>query len=769
MSQITPQQTLIAVILFFTLCVSYVLWDVTHSPFMDIVFSASSEEASATRNDLGAKDNLGIVVVRAENNPELEGKTVTHLQTTDGSQVLLSKQLLQREMTFTHYTLFDQFLLNQKLVATQLEKAAQQTDPDRRTVALVTDEGETHTIPITALRPISSLPYFFWFCIIQSAAALLFTAGVAAYQRHSLPAKLMLFNGTSYLVIMMTVATYRTRELAIDGEYFRTLLAINSTGLVFFSFSIIWLLMRYPTQFGSARIVLGILALHLFIASNHYFHWVELPVSATETPKLLILVIGLAVIGKQWQSSQQNPITKSIFSWLLFALMLAIMAYLLLYVVPALIFESPLVPSWVVGFGVLAIYVGLALGMFRVKLFAVEHIWFDLWMWLLGGASIVIVDVALMSLLSLDQWNATALALFIVGWLYFPLRQKLWKKLYPQAEDKIAQQLPSLLAQLTTCNSDQDYLEAIETQLNQLFSPESITRIPFMANSSNQPIDEMQLLVDWPNLGTRYLLKGKERGRLLFSPKDQSMANSLLELGDKAWTAQQEKNQSAQKERDRIARDLHDDVSAPLLMLIHKAQTDSYKSLAQKALSSVRDAIYALDDKNDCYLEDLLWDMKVEALERLEPIGIDLDWEVQLNNKKINSDSDIQANTMVSARFKINVQRIAREAVSNVIKHADASQMSILIQFSQNQISMKFINNGLKQEASLDTLTLGKGVNNMAKRSEELGGKMLYDLQKSKDAFIIHSQLPLHIELSNNLEQGSAKAAKKPESEVTPA
>ena len=710
MGRVTPQQILIAVILFFSLSVTYVVWEVINTPFLNIQFKASE----STPNIL--------LVTSAPDYPELESKAIVAIGQATEKPSPVGQWLIQREMTFTTYTGFRDFLTQQTLVSTLLKK------PE---IVLIDSDQVRHKIQVHSKRPAASLPFSFWFCIVQSAVALLFTAGIAAYQRQSLPAKLLLANGFGFLLIMLTVAIYRTRELAIDGEYFRTLLIMNSSGLSLFSFTLVWLLMRYPTPIGSTAMIAAIGGIHFFAAANHYFHWFELPGSATETPKLIVFSIGLSVIIAQWYASRANAINRSIFSWLLFSMMLAIIAYLGLYVVPALLFNSTLVPSWLVGFGVLAIYLGFALGMFQVKLFAVEKIWFDLWIWLAGGVFLVIGDLALMSLLSLDQWDATAISLFIVGWIYFPIRQKLWKKLYPQPQDRVSQLLPSLVEELAGCHQNRDYSQLIVNKLQQAFNPESIQIYPLTGDVDKY--SESILKLPWQELGIYLQLDGKERGRQLFAPGDIALAESLISLANKSRTAEVEKQQSAQLERDRIARDLHDDVSAPLLMLVHKAHSDNLQNLAQKALSSVRDAIYALDNKNSVYLEDLLWDTKIECLERVEPLDIELDWLI----------TGECPHMQLTPRFGLNFTRIIREAISNTLKHSKADHLDIALAFRAEELTLQISNNGIAKDFNQDQLILGKGINNMKKRTEELSGEFHYSINQNQRLFSLNILIPL--------------------------
>ena len=80
--------------------------------------------------------------------------------------------------------------------------------------------------------------------------------------------------------------------------------------------------------------------------------------------------------------------------------------------------------------------------------------------------------------------------------------------------------------------------------------------------------DGLQLLVPAPEHGNHYLLHAPDH-KLPFGQKDIQLLSSLLKVSRQFISIQQALDQGAEAERQRIARDLHDDVAARLLTLIH--------------------------------------------------------------------------------------------------------------------------------------------------------------------------------------------------------
>ena len=73
-------------------------------------------------------------------------------------------------------------------------------------------------------------------------------------------------------------------------------------------------------------------------------------------------------------------------------------------------------------------------------------------------------------------------------------------------------------------------------------------------------------------------------------------------------------------------RDLHDDVGAKLLSLVHHAKSSKNQELAKSALTTLREAIYTLQDREPILLENALADWRAELQERLEIADVEVIW-----------------------------------------------------------------------------------------------------------------------------------------------
>lgn len=172
-----------------------------------------------------------------------------------------------------------------------------------------------------------------------------------------------------------------------------------------------------------------------------------------------------------------------------------------------------------------------------------------------------------------------------------------------------------------------------------------------------------------------------------------------------------ETEQAVTEERERIFRDLHDDVGAKLLSLVHRAHRPEDADLARSALRDLRDVVsrtgaasYALDE--------LTADWRSECEQRLSEAGIRLDWQ---------SDGAAEALSQPQA---LNIGRILREAISNVIRHADATTVSIRLEANETALLLSIADDG--RGLADDTRPRGRGLRNMLARAQRLGGELTH-------------------------------------------
>ncbi|WP_369424306.1 ATP-binding protein [Leptothrix ochracea] len=173
------------------------------------------------------------------------------------------------------------------------------------------------------------------------------------------------------------------------------------------------------------------------------------------------------------------------------------------------------------------------------------------------------------------------------------------------------------------------------------------------------------------------------------------------------------------RERKRIAADLHDDLGAKLLTIVHTSESDRISTLAREALEEMRLSVRGLTGK-PIQMADAVGDWRSEAKSRLSHGNIELIW--------LSPDDLLMDDRKMSARAYVQTTRILREAISNLLKHSQASQCRISIQVESNDFELTIADNGRGIPVELDgRLDRGHGMSTMKGRAKQLQGQCLVE------------------------------------------
>jgi len=531
-------------------------------------------------------------------------------------------------------------------------------------------------IPLkTSPRSLSSLPALFWFQLFVGVGGALTGALVWASRRRDMAAVLYALTGVGYLIFAPAAAIYSTRELIIDGELFRVLSALNHAGALFFTASLTSLLWTYPIKLGSARIPLVLYGLALIAWATNIFQLVE--PAFIHLSVLLIFSISFIFAFIQWRKTRSDPRGRAALRWFLLSIYTATGLFAGFIIIPAALqIQQP--ASQGIMFGAfLVMYWGLALGIVKYRLFQLEQWWHSITGWFISGLFIVIFDIVLVSGLALPQTLALPIALAIAGWIYFPLRQFLWSKIGKQKNQPINAWIGNVLPLLIDRETNEAFKNNNERWSEILRAVWRSPQVEQHPGALNKPIitnDGLSLLVPAyiPDQDYHFCINLPDSGARLFTAADFKTLDYVQQIVGLALQRIEARNQGIQVERDRIRRDMHDDLGATLLKLLHTSDGNT-KPLVRNAIVDMRRLVSTLDN-TPLGKHEAIANWRKEIEERCQIAQAKLDW----------FDDEETLPEFLSARTYANLSRILREAVSNALKYSHP--LAVTISFHKNTI-----------------------------------------------------------------------------------
>lgn len=176
-----------------------------------------------------------------------------------------------------------------------------------------------------------------------------------------------------------------------------------------------------------------------------------------------------------------------------------------------------------------------------------------------------------------------------------------------------------------------------------------------------------------------------------------------------------------QEERERIFRDLHDDIGAKLLTLAIGAGSPEQSNVARSALSDMR-MMLSHSSQGPTPLAFLLADMRSEAASRLADAGLGFSWTAP--DLPLDDPGPI---FLPSAA--LDMSRVLREAVSNVLKHAGAGNVRMRVDWQPARIDFVVQDDGrglapAAQDPAAPAQAPGHGRRNMLTRVGRWGGEV---------------------------------------------
>lgn len=215
--------------------------------------------------------------------------------------------------------------------------------------------------------------------------------------------------------------------------------------------------------------------------------------------------------------------------------------------------------------------------------------------------------------------------------------------------------------------------------------------------------------------------------------KEKELSEALLKI---------ETNNRLQEQRLEISRDLHDNIGSQLTFII--SSIDSLKMFLSNTEDKVENKLTSISQFTRATIQELrdtIWAMNKEeiSVEDLKSRVSNFIEQAQASLQGINFDfkCDVKNDFSFNSKDGINIYRIIQEAVNNAVKHANATEINVLVKETEGflEILIKDNGQGFSNSNSVD----GNGLNTMRKRAEELRTNI--EIDSSKEGTLIQLKI----------------------------
>ncbi len=200
---------------------------------------------------------------------------------------------------------------------------------------------------------------------------------------------------------------------------------------------------------------------------------------------------------------------------------------------------------------------------------------------------------------------------------------------------------------------------------------------------------------------------------------------SVVQLRVKQKLRRFEKQADIDAERNRISKDMHDEIGnglthiallSELIQVQHKPGSDIKKEIsaistsARKLVQTMSEIIWALSPQNDT-LDNLLAYVREQSQQYFE--GMQIDFNIDF--------PDVLPNITLTNEQRRNLFLVTKEALANAMKHAQATSIRLNLVITSEKYCFNVMDDGIGMGFNKQKVS-SNGIKNMRKRMEDIGG-----------------------------------------------
>ena len=554
---------------------------------------------------------------------------------------------------------------------------------------------------------LADLDATYWQLMLCSAVSMLFGVGVWLARRRDWAAGCFGFVGVWLFASSAVGAFSRVWTVATPAWLVAAGMLASTATLHLFALSFVALFMRFPAPLASQRLfrrslaAAGLAALATVAASPwdmRFFSGMQM----AEYAVLLALVVGQFWINRADLAKRPTLIT------LVASIGAGILLYLLVTLLPMVGVHAPLGET--VAFPLFClIYAGIGLSIVGSGVFTFDGWSRSIMLSVTFSAVVLVVDLILLRWLVRQQDVALGLSVAGVTLAYLPVREWLSRRAERRRDARIQRTL-SLATDLAFAATDAARADRWRRAVEAAFL--ALETDPDPDPAAEPAIAERGVALKVPAVAgaPALICRHADGGRRAFRRDDVAAAAALVAIVARMVEARDAFVNGAMQERGRIARDLHDNVGGRLLTSLHRRDVATMKHDVRDAMADIRTIISSLDGAPR-RLGELLADLRHECAARCDGADLELDWPL---------GPELEHAQPVPSAFCRHLTALVRETVSNILRHAGASRVTVRTVIDGARLTVGIADDG---RGLSDADRRGHGLANCAERAKALGGR----------------------------------------------
>lgn len=215
-------------------------------------------------------------------------------------------------------------------------------------------------------------------------------------------------------------------------------------------------------------------------------------------------------------------------------------------------------------------------------------------------------------------------------------------------------------------------------------------------------------------------------------------------LEERTRRLSEERQAAAVRERERIAREIHDIVAHSVSLMVVQAESGAVLAADANTATATFDAISATGREAMTQLDRALGVLRGDGPERHPPPGLDglPDLVEQARTTGIDASLTVRGRSRpVPADLAAAAYRLVQEALTNTIKHAAARRVTVGLQWRDTELHLEVVDDG--RGPSPRSGARGRGLVGMGERVRAFGGVLHVGAGDRGVGFRVAASLPL--------------------------